>query len=92
MMTEFCVEMRIYQLAVSNNNVGTNMPEMVRAFNSPKVPESKSFSRARDVREIENFLFDMEQYFETTNVGANATKVMTAIMYLKGNTKVWRRT
>ncbi|KAL0305164.1 UNVERIFIED_CONTAM: hypothetical protein Scaly_2994900 [Sesamum calycinum] len=47
---------------------------------------------ARDAKEVENFLFDMEQYFLAANVEDEARKVSTATMYLTGDAKLWWRT
>ncbi|KAL0439055.1 UNVERIFIED_CONTAM: hypothetical protein Slati_2388500 [Sesamum latifolium] len=54
--------------------------------------EPKAYSGARDAKEVENFLFDMEQYFLATNVEDEARKVSTTTMYLTGDAKLWWRT
>ncbi|KAL0288262.1 UNVERIFIED_CONTAM: hypothetical protein Sangu_2665300 [Sesamum angustifolium] len=51
-----------------------------------------AYGGARDVKEVENFLFDMEQYFLIANVEDEARKVSTATMYLTGDAKLWWRT
>ncbi|KAL0433231.1 UNVERIFIED_CONTAM: hypothetical protein Slati_2657400 [Sesamum latifolium] len=56
------------------------------------IPEPKAYSGARDAKEVENFLFDMEQYFLAANVEDEARKVSTATMYLTGDAKLWWRT
>ncbi|PIN25219.1 hypothetical protein CDL12_02038 [Handroanthus impetiginosus] len=40
-----------------------------------------------DAKEVENFIFDMEQYFLATNIVDEARKVSTATMYLTGDAK-----
>ncbi|KAL0349136.1 UNVERIFIED_CONTAM: hypothetical protein Sangu_1141400 [Sesamum angustifolium] len=57
-----------------------------------RIPEPKAYSGARDAKEVENFLFDMEQYFLAANVEDEARKVSTATMYLTGDAKLWWRT
>ncbi|KAL0463296.1 UNVERIFIED_CONTAM: Retrovirus-related Pol polyprotein from transposon [Sesamum latifolium] len=57
-----------------------------------RIPEPKAYSGARDAKEVENFLFDMEQYFLAANVEDEARKVLTATMYLTGDAKLWWRT
>ncbi|KAL0455588.1 UNVERIFIED_CONTAM: hypothetical protein Slati_0898000 [Sesamum latifolium] len=57
-----------------------------------RIPELKAYSGARDVKEVENFLFDMEQYFLAANVEDEARKVSNATMYLTGDAKLWWRT
>ncbi|KAK3039203.1 hypothetical protein RJ639_029060 [Escallonia herrerae] len=57
----------------------------------PRVPEPKSYGGARDAKELENFLFDVEQYFRAIRVDSEATKVSMATMYLVGDAKLWWR-
>ncbi|KAK3031127.1 hypothetical protein RJ639_035125 [Escallonia herrerae] len=57
----------------------------------PRVPEPKSYGGARDAKELENFLFDIEQYFRAIRVDSEATKVSMAAMYLVGDDKLWWR-
>ncbi|KAK3011070.1 hypothetical protein RJ639_010745 [Escallonia herrerae] len=55
----------------------------------PRVPESKSYGGACDAKEVENFLFDIEQYFRAIKVDSEAIKVSMATMYLVGDAKLW---
>ncbi|KAK3025937.1 hypothetical protein RJ639_040853 [Escallonia herrerae] len=57
----------------------------------PRVPEPKSYGGARDAKELENFLFDIDQYFRAIRVDSEATKVSMAAMYLVGDAKLWWR-
>ncbi|KAK3010186.1 hypothetical protein RJ639_010771 [Escallonia herrerae] len=61
------------------------------ALVEPRVPEPKSYGGARDAKELENFLFDIEQYFRAIRVDSEATKVSMAAMYLVGDAKLWWR-
>ncbi|KAJ7949948.1 Retrotransposon protein, putative, Ty3-gypsy subclass [Quillaja saponaria] len=56
-----------------------------------KVPEPRAFGGARDAKELENFLFDMEQYFRAVRMDSEEAKVTTATMYLAGDAKLWWR-
>lgn len=56
-----------------------------------RVPEPHSFGGMRDAKELENFIFDMEQYFLATGAEEGG-KVSTATMYLSGDAKLWWRT
>ncbi|KAL0421112.1 UNVERIFIED_CONTAM: hypothetical protein Slati_3134100 [Sesamum latifolium] len=56
-----------------------------------RIPEPKAYGGARDMKEVENFLFDVEQYFLAANVEDEARKVSTATMYLTGDAKLWCR-
>ncbi|KAK3027757.1 hypothetical protein RJ639_042249 [Escallonia herrerae] len=53
--------------------------------------EPKSYRGARDAKELENFLFDVEQYFRAIRVDSEATKVSMATVYLVGDAKLWWR-
>ncbi|KAL2246590.1 UNVERIFIED_CONTAM: Transposon Tf2-12 polyprotein [Sesamum indicum] len=57
-----------------------------------RIPEPKAYSGERDAKEVENFLFDMEQYFLVADMRDEARKVATATMYLTGDAKLWWRT
>ena len=37
----------------------------------PRIPEPKPFSGARSFKELENFLWDMEQYFGVARIGVD---------------------
>ncbi|XP_070023298.1 uncharacterized protein [Nicotiana sylvestris] len=56
-----------------------------------KIPEPKPYSRARNAKEVENFIFDIEQYFDDVGGLEEAKKVATAAKYLQGDAKLWWR-
>lgn len=56
-----------------------------------KVPDPKSFSGTRNAKELENFLWDMEQYFKAARI-PDGEKVTITSMYLSGDAKLWWRT
>ena len=56
-----------------------------------RVPKPKSFNGNRNARELENFLWDMEQYFKAARV-PDSEKVSMNSMYLMGDAKLWWRT
>ncbi|XP_059625412.1 uncharacterized protein LOC132268599 [Cornus florida] len=56
-----------------------------------KVSDPKSFSGTRNAKELENFLWDMEQYFKAARI-PNGEKVTITSMYLSGDAKLWWRT
>jgi hypothetical protein len=54
------------------------------------VPKPKSFGRAKSSKELENFLWDMEQYFSVMKISV-AEQVNLTVMYLTGDAKLrWR--
>ena len=56
-----------------------------------RIPEPKTFGGARSAKELENFLWDMEQYFTTARIAEN-DKLNITTMYLAGDAKLWWRT
>ncbi|KAL0411643.1 UNVERIFIED_CONTAM: hypothetical protein Slati_3754000 [Sesamum latifolium] len=83
---QMSIQIGLLQRAVSNapvvaHDVGARL----------RIPEPKAYGGARDAKEVENFLFDMEQYFLAANVEDEARKVSTATMYLIGDAKLWWR-
>ncbi|KAK4381519.1 hypothetical protein Sango_2961700 [Sesamum angolense] len=56
-----------------------------------KVPDPKPFGGARSAKELENFLWDMETYFQAARI-PEAEKVSITSMYLTGDAKLWWRT
>ena len=56
-----------------------------------KVLEPKSFNGARSAKDLENFLWDMEQYFKAARV-PDQEMVTNTSMYLLKDVKLWWRT
>ncbi|KAL0385444.1 UNVERIFIED_CONTAM: hypothetical protein Sradi_2938700 [Sesamum radiatum] len=86
-MEQMSIQIGLLQRAVSNapvvaHDVGARL----------RIPEPKAYGGARDAKEVENFLFDIKQYFLAANVVDEARKVPTATMYLTGDAKLWWRT
>ncbi|KAA0051107.1 9-cis-epoxycarotenoid dioxygenase NCED6 [Cucumis melo var. makuwa] len=44
-----------------------------------------------DAKALENFIFDLEQYFKTTIMVTNEAKVTLATMHLSEHAKLWWR-
>ncbi|XP_072980653.1 uncharacterized protein [Typha angustifolia] len=57
-----------------------------------RVSELCCYKGVRDAKELENFLFDVEQYFRVVRPDSKETKVTFATMYLDGDAKLWWRT
>jgi len=60
-------------------------------LNRVKIPEPKPFCGARDAKALENFIFDMEQYFRATNTDVEDSKITLATMHLADDAKLWWR-
>lgn len=55
-----------------------------------KVPEPKPFGGAQSAKKVENFIWDMEQYFRTAHI-PEGEQVKFTSMYLAGDAKLWSR-
>ncbi|KAH6787578.1 hypothetical protein C2S52_007130 [Perilla frutescens var. hirtella] len=54
-----------------------------------RIPEPQLYSGVRNAKEVDNFLFDMEQYFLAADIEDEAERIATATMYLTGDAKQW---
>ncbi|XP_028794242.1 uncharacterized protein LOC114749870 [Neltuma alba] len=55
------------------------------------VPRPKAFKGTRNAKELDNFLWSMEQYFRANVVTDDALKVSIACLYLEDTAMVWWR-
>ena len=56
-----------------------------------EVPKPQGFCGKRDAKEMDNFLWHMERYFEAIALTDEAAKVRTATLYLTNTTTLWWR-
>ncbi|KAA0061968.1 uncharacterized protein E6C27_scaffold89G002630 [Cucumis melo var. makuwa] len=56
-----------------------------------KILKPKPFCGARDAKALENYIFDLEQYFKATNTVTEEAKVTLAMMHLSEDAKLWWR-
>ena len=54
-----------------------------------EVPKPHIFSRKRDAKELDNYLWHMERYFEAIALNDEATKVSAATLYLTDKATLW---
>ena len=54
-----------------------------------RVPKPYSYDGARDAKELENLLFDIEQYFQAVRPNSKEAKVKITTMYLIGDAELW---
>ena len=66
-------------------------PRASDALPKVRLPKLKGFDGARSAKELENFLWDMEQFFKAAD-GSNEEKVSITGMYFIGDAKLWWRT
>ncbi|RVW89090.1 hypothetical protein CK203_040289 [Vitis vinifera] len=78
-------ELAIYKAAVSARVMATQEASRV------EVPKPHRFSGNRDAKELDNFLWHMERYFEAITLTDEAAKVRTATLYLTDTTTLWWR-
>ena len=78
-------ELAIYKTVVSTRVMATHEAPRV------EVPKPHTFSGNRDAKELDNFLWHMEHYFEAIALTDEATKVHTATLYLTDNATLWWR-
>ena len=76
-------EVAIYKMALSARVMATHEAPRV------EVPKPHSFSGNRDAKELDNYLWHMERYFEAIGHNDEATKVRTATLYLIDNSTLW---
>ena len=65
-------------------------PRTTDASPKVRVPEPKGFDGTRSAKELENLLWDMEQFFRAAQV-ADEEKVSITGMYLMGDAQIWWR-
>ncbi|KAL2474298.1 Uncharacterized protein Adt_35034 [Abeliophyllum distichum] len=80
------------QLPILQRIVGNGQAPTQEYTPRLKIPEPCTYDRAHDAKEVENFLFDMEQYFLAANIENGTRRVTTAAMYLGRDAKLWWRT
>ena len=78
-------EVAIYKTALSARVMATHEAPKV------EVPKPHTFNGQRDAKELDNFLWHMERYFEAIALTDEATKVRTATLYLTDNATLWWR-
>ena len=54
-----------------------------------EVPRPKSFKGLRNAKELENFLWSMEQHFRALVINDEAMKIDVASLYLEDTAMVW---
>ena len=59
--------------------------------NKVKLLEPKPFSGARDAKALENYIFDIEQFFKATHTETEEEKITVATMHLAEDAKLWWR-
>lgn len=78
-------ELAICKRAIANSG------QAVAAGARVDVPKPKAYGGVRNAREVDNFLWSMEQYFTASNIQDDNTKVRAAPTYLSDGAVLWWR-
>ncbi|XP_040937957.1 uncharacterized protein [Gossypium hirsutum] len=79
-------ELTIYKVALGNGGLAAAAPKP-----NIDVPKPKEFKGIRSARDVDNFLWGIEQYFCAKGITEDVTKVTTAAMYLSDVALLWWR-
>jgi hypothetical protein len=74
-------KLNVLKRAISGIPMGGEAPKL-------KVPKPKPFTGARSAKELKNFPWDMEQYFQAACIPKEECVTITT-MYLIGDAKMW---
>ncbi|KAK8271103.1 hypothetical protein V6Z12_D11G241300 [Gossypium hirsutum] len=77
-------ELTIYKVALGNGGLGAIAPKP-----NIDVPKPKEFKGIRSARDVDNFLWGIEQYSCAKGITEDVTKVTTAAMYLSDVALLW---
>ncbi|XP_070011324.1 uncharacterized protein [Nicotiana sylvestris] len=83
------LSMLLYRACFEEVETKSGVLRSAPATQKLKIPKPKPYSGARNAKEVENFIFDAEQYFDTGGGPEEAKKVATVAMYLQGDAKLW---
>ena len=63
----------------------------IYSSSSPKIdiPRTKSYNGSRNARELDNFLWSLEQYFEATDIREEDRKIKTVPLFLSDAATLW---
>lgn len=65
----------------SSSNTSVSL-ERTRSPPKLKIPELKAFKGKRQAKDMDNFLWQMKQYFEAMSIDTDAMKIRTGTMPL----------
>ncbi|KAK8289414.1 hypothetical protein V6Z12_D07G190600 [Gossypium hirsutum] len=79
-------ELTIYKAVLGNGGLAVVAPKP-----NIDIPKPKEFKGTRSARDVDNFLWGMEQYFYAKGITEDVTKVTTTMMYLSNVALLWWR-
>ncbi|KAL4279289.1 hypothetical protein GQ457_03G013090 [Hibiscus cannabinus] len=78
-------ELRVYKTTVTNGVMSGTPTSPI------DVPKPKEFKGTRNAQYIENYIWEMEQYFQAANITEDTKKVKIASIYLTDFARLWWR-
>ncbi|TYJ95557.1 uncharacterized protein E5676_scaffold767G00570 [Cucumis melo var. makuwa] len=101
MSEDFRVTLNVVRNEIADVNARLNLTMQVMANQAPaeraisvsrvKIRKPKPFCGARDAKALENYIFDLEQYFKATNTITEEAKVTLTTIHLSEDAKLWWR-
>ena len=101
MTEDFRVTLVVVRNEIAEVNTKLNLTMRALANQAPtggtnpigriKIPEPKPFCGTRDVKALENFIFDIEQYFKATNAITEEAKMTLVTMSKSEDAKLHNR-
>ncbi|KAH9610423.1 hypothetical protein KSS87_020161 [Heliosperma pusillum] len=83
-LTEAKTDLALYRAAVAGTTTIREAPKI-------RVPEPTKYNGKRDSKEIDNFLWGLEQYFDALKITEDDMKIKSATMYLAEDAILWWR-
>ncbi|MBA0794349.1 hypothetical protein Gohar_018685 [Gossypium harknessii] len=77
-------ELTIYKAALSNGMLSSRPKEQAM-----DIPKPEKFKGARSARDVDNFLWEMWQYFREMGIEDDAIKVNTTLIYFTNVALLW---
>ncbi|MBA0638152.1 hypothetical protein Godav_024662 [Gossypium davidsonii] len=77
-------ELTIYKAVLGNGGLAA-----IALKPNIDVPKPKEFKGSRSTRDVDNFLWGIEQYFRAKGITEDVTKVTTVAMYLSDVALLW---
>ena len=88
-MSELTATVKVMMIALGNSSHEGGPSER---RGKAKVPDPRPYAGERDAQKLENFIFDMDQYFLASGIDSEESQLNRATMFLTDAAKVWWRT
>ena len=88
---ELEAKMAMMERRISERAAGTSAAAPTTYIQKVKVPEPAQKKGSRAAKDIDNFLWSLDQYFRATNVQEDEDRVNTAAMFLADDALLWWR-